>query len=124
MIMHGCGANGSIVLDVKRRAGLRARPTLLREFFQSLADQSKGDPIVERHGAEAFVEFDRGRVPIQDCPFEASASAFFCKSREMCEQCFADSASAHLRIDEEIFEIDSRLAEKGRVVVEEEDRKS
>ena len=120
MTIHGCGANGSIVLEVKSCRAESPAHVLLRKVFQCLADQAKRNPILERHRAETFVELDRRRVPVEHRPFEASASALLRQAGEMCEQRLADSAAAHLRIDEKIFEIDSRLAEECGVVMEEE----
>src|SRR5437867_5731758 len=90
------------------------------EIVQCFADQSEDGPIVHWSGSDALVEIDGRLVPVEHRPLHPPASALLRQAGEMSQQRFSVAAAAHLRLDEEILEIDSGLAEERGVVVKEE----
>src|SRR5882757_4736261 len=65
-----------------------------------------------------MVEVDGGLVPVEDAPFEARATLGDSNGGDARKQRFANALAAKDRTDEEVFEIDARVASPGGVAVE------
>src|SRR6476469_1646733 len=48
---------------------------VIRERVERLASQAIDLPVLQRFGAEGFVEVDGGLVPVEDGPFQSTAVA-------------------------------------------------
>ena len=77
-------------------------------------------PLVVRPGAQAVVETDRRCVPVEHRPLDPAAAALERQAGQLSQQRLPDSAAARLRDDEQVLEVDPRLAEEGREGVEEQ----
>src|SRR5687767_7724442 len=77
-------------------------------------------PVAHRNSAQAAVEVERRRVPVEDRPLEAAAAALEREPREERHQRLAVAPAAVRRPDEEILQVQARLAEEGGEIVEEE----
>jgi hypothetical protein len=73
-------------------------------------------PSVFRIGAEAAIELDRRLIPVQYRPFEPSAIELTGELLECRQQRVPDRAAAIGRAYEEILQVQTRPAQKGRVV--------
>ena len=118
--MLGLGAFGEAVwvkdgMDASAEALAAALPRT-----RTVAGDAKDRPFLHGPGAETFVELDRGLVPVEHRPLEASAIALGGDLRQMREQRAPRAAPAPLGTHEQVLEIQAALAEKGRVVVKEQ----
>src|SRR5579883_237738 len=112
--------NGSQAL-VRRRK--RTHCPDYRDLLCQILERGSGEavdgPVIHWARAQAFVKGDRGRVPVEDSPFETGAAATQRELREVSQQCPADSLPARLRFDEKVFQIDTGTAGKRREICEE-----
>src|SRR5882672_2837976 len=86
------------------------------ESAQRTAGHPKYRPVVQRFSAEFSVERYRRLVPVEHPPLESSPSALHRQAREILDERAADAVAARRGAHEQIFQIQSRLAEKGRVI--------
>src|SRR5260370_41032396 len=93
----------------------------LSKSRQCVSRHPEDRPLVEWPRAQAFVELDRGRIPVEHRPFEAPAAALHRNPRELSKQLAADAQPPELGLDEEIFQVESTAPEERREVVEEQD---
>ena len=91
-----------------------------RHPLQSWARQPVHRPILHRHRAHPLVERHGRRVPVEDGPFQAAASALERQRREALQQETADAAATRLGNHEQVFQVDAPLREEGREVFEEQ----
>src|SRR5690349_10909620 len=87
---------------------------------KSVAGQAVDLPLLELDRAEAVVEADRPRVPVENGPLEPAAAALDGEASKLDHERLAVPLAAGVGADEQVFEVEPRLAGKGRVVVEEE----
>ena len=84
-----------------------------------VARRLRGDrialPFGKQAGAERAIELLRVHVPVEDHPLEAAAAALDRERRQPFEERAADAAAARVGTDEQIFEIERRPGEEGRV---------
>src|SRR5437016_449752 len=80
------------------------------QYSQLLSREAIHRPLVHRLGAEGVVEIDGRLIPIQDCPLQTAAAALPGDVRETGQQSLAVALSPRLRLHEEVFEVDARLA--------------
>src|SRR6516162_9118218 len=100
--------------------GARAVGSAAREVLERRAAHAHDGPLILRDRADAAVEGDRRRVPVEYRPVEPRAAALERRAREPRQQAPADAAAARLRAHEQVLEVDAGLAEQGREVVEEQ----
>src|SRR5262245_1214574 len=90
-----------------------------REPRESLAGDAEDGPVVQRCGAQRFVELDGRRIPIQRCPLEAGAAPLMRDARHVQQQSAPVPLAAKLRLYVDIFEPQTaRSEERGKVVEE------
>ena len=85
-----------------------------------MAGEAAEVPLRQTLRAEALVEGDRGRIPVEDVPFEAPAAPGAGQTGHMAQERAADPATAERRRYEEILEMDTGAGEEGGVGREEE----
>src|SRR5262249_42002390 len=83
---------------------------------QGITRQAAESPVLEQVRAEPAIEADGGLVPIEHRPFHAAPAALERETSQMLEQLTANPAIAILVAYEQVFEIQPRTAQKGRVV--------
>src|SRR5687768_1213158 len=71
-----------------------------REALERIARQPIHGPVAHRPGAQALVEADRGFIPVEHPPLEATAIALDRELREVAHEGPADAAAAMRREDE------------------------
>src|SRR6202044_1843566 len=71
-------------------------------------------PVLQHSSAHLFIEPDRVRVPIEDCPLKAPALAFNGQPRQCAQHPRAETTPANHRLDIQVFKIKPALAEEGR----------
>jgi YVTN family beta-propeller protein len=76
-------------------------------------------PVVHRFCSDPFVECYRKLVPGEHRPVQTAAIALDCDARKLAQQGKADAVLPRRRPDEKVFQIDTALAEPGRIVVKE-----
>src|SRR5687768_1398995 len=91
-----------------------------REALEGIARQPIHGPVAHRPGAQALVEADGGFVPVEHPPLETTALALDRQLRQAPHERPPNAAAAMRREDEQILEVETALAEEGRVVVKEE----
>src|SRR5512138_1787247 len=96
----------------------------LRERTQRFTGQTKYRPVVERIGADSFIEIDRKLIPVEHCPFESSAIAIYGNSRKLREQSKPNTMTPRFRFHEKIFEVNAALRQKRGVVMKEKSESS
>ena len=74
-------------------------------------------PLVQKLAAHRPVKLNRRRIPIQHRPLQPRAALFHRNRRHPFQQRFADPQPAHLRLNKDVLQVDSR-PHPGRVVVE------
>src|SRR4051812_39475063 len=73
-----------------------ARSAILRgEKIQSLSGYSINRPVIHRDCSQLFIKLNRRLIPVQYGPFEPATVSFPGKTRQLNEQRFTKSASAH-----------------------------
>src|SRR5262249_51201454 len=123
----GSGPSSPLAASRHAAASLRAlrgdslrRRMSLCDMLERVSAEAVQRPVLLRHGAERAIE-RRGRlIPVEDCPIEPAAAAFDCQSSQCGQQCLAVTVAPVLRPDEQILQVNSRLAEKRREIVEKE----
>ena len=90
------------------------------EGFERIARDAMRPPFFLGLCAERGIEVERGSIPIEHRPLETTE--IFCDAapRQMDEQGAANTVTAILGLDEEIFEIKTVPTAEGREVVEPE----
>ena len=78
---------------------------------QRVTGESEGGPFVHVLRADLLVEIDRQLVPVQHGPVETPAIPIHRDARQLAKQSEANAMLAKHRLDEEVFEIDTALAE-------------
>src|SRR4051812_35265199 len=98
-------------------------PTVVRSYagepVQSLSRHPVHAPVAHGYGADRFVELDGWFVPVENGPLQPSAAALFGQPREAREHRFSYPPSTELGPDVDVLQVDTRLSQKGREVVEE-----
>src|SRR5262245_30438523 len=112
--------NSASDVSVNIRTSLLLRVGALSERVQRSAADPIERPLIHRHRAERLVEVDRTDIPAEHGPLEATAAALDGDVGEMPQQRLAAAAATKRGSHEQILEVQARLAEKGREVVEEE----
>ena len=84
------------------------------EGLEGFAVDAHDAPLVEHVGSHLLVEVDGGLVPVEDVPLEAVA-ALEGDGGEVAEEGFGDASAAELWADEEVFEVDARVAAPGGI---------
>lgn len=85
--------------------------------MQALTRRTHDSPIGQYSRAHCFIELDRGLIPIEHAPFEATALALHCNVCEMDEERFSIAFATMLGPDEQIFQVEPFATEKrGKVM--------
>ena len=87
------------------------------QFVEAFACKAKDGPVIHRLGAKSFVKIDGACVPVQHRPFQAAATALDRQLGQKGQHLPADTLSAEFGLDEEIFQVDAGLSQKGRKVM-------
>src|SRR6266566_8723384 len=93
---------------------------LARDLSERIARQAKRHPIVHGFRANLSVERNRQLVPAKYCPVHSTAIALEGEASQRAQQRESHAVLPRRRPDEEIFQINTALAEPGGIVVEEE----
>jgi hypothetical protein len=96
---------------------LRPLPLRLCQRSQSIPGHSMNRPIAHRNCTQRFVKRDCRLVPIQHRPFQSTTITLDRDSCEAPQDRSANPQIARLGFDEQVFQIEPRLAEKCRKVV-------
>src|SRR6266516_6613676 len=109
---------------VSRGFGLLTSTPMTRLFFrkrrEGVARQAIHSPLRVRFRTESRVEADGVLVPVEHRPLHPSAPAVDRDLGQAMQQGASYPTAAMLRVHEEIFEVEARLAEERREVVKEE----
>ena len=90
------------------------------EPLQGLSTHAEGAPIAHFPGAQLQIQADGQAVPGESGPLQARAAARQCEIGQIPQQGRANAAFPERGINEQILQVDSRLSQKGRVIVEEQ----
>ena len=82
------------------------------------AGESHGGPLGERDCTEGVIEINGRGVPVQDGPLEAWATLGDGDGGDGGEECLTDAFAAEGGTDEEVLQVDARMAAPCGVVVE------
>src|SRR3954454_6629176 len=96
------------------------RLSLQREFFQRITRDAIDGPVVQGDRCHRFVESNRGFIPVERGPFEATAAPFVRDARDVQEQRPPIAFAPMLGPYENILQPQSTLAEKCREVMKED----
>lgn len=88
------------------------------KISQRLTIHSQSHPIVHLHRTQAPIKLQAGLIPLQTAPLQPPTINLEHLLRERLQKTLAPTSVAVLRSHEEVFEVNSRLATPGRVVVE------
>src|SRR5271157_3627403 len=90
---------------------------LSAQRLERLTGQPVDGPVRHRLRAERTIEIDRAPVPVERPPLHPPAAARERKLRQMPQQQLSVTLPSLLRTDIEIFQIEPRPAEEGRVIM-------
>src|SRR6185369_17228008 len=83
-----------------------------RRVLQSRPRQTKGRPFLHGPRAKAAIEADCRLVPIKRGPLEPAAAALHGDPRQLDQQGLAVALAAMGRLDEQVFQVDTGLADE------------
>ena len=101
-----CGTQGAKCQAATQRVELDSRP-LSHESIESGTHKTEAQRILYLLGSDRPVESDRRLIPVEHRPAQASATTLGRHLRNMCEELTPETAPAPLRLDVQIFQIET-----------------
>src|ERR1700761_4935737 len=104
---------GERITNASQCNRLRTRCGRLCQPGEGRACDAHDAPGLQHDCATATVEVDGGRVPVEDIPLHAGATALHCDGGNVGEKRLADTTSAMRRLHEEVFQMNAGTAPGG-----------